>query len=51
MAEAAQSSASKKSCIVCNADSNERILLRGMNQDGEIWVCVRCLPMLIHGAH
>lgn len=51
MAEAAQSSASDKSCILCGVKSEERILLCGLDQEREVWVCVQCLPRLIHGAH
>ncbi len=51
MAEEAQPSAGIKSCILCGVKSEERILLSGVDQGKEVWVCVQCLPSLIHGAH
>ncbi len=51
MAEKEQSSTSPKSCLICHATSEERVLLCGVEQDRDVWVCVRCLPRLIHGAH
>ncbi|MFB3895846.1 MAG: hypothetical protein ACE14V_06035 [bacterium] len=38
-------------CLVCAASSETRVLLMCENQGKEDWVCVRCLPQLIHGAH
>lgn len=38
-------------CLQCSATSDQRVLLP-CEQDGEEkWVCVRCLPSLIHGEH
>ncbi len=41
----------EKACIVCQAKSQDRVLLCGTFRDKEVWVCVRCLPTVIHGAH
>ncbi len=38
-------------CKVCQATSEERVVLCGEYRGETIWVCVRCLPMLIHGEH
>lgn len=38
-------------CAQCGTSSAERPLLLGEYQGHEIWICVRCLPVLIHGAH
>lgn len=38
-------------CAQCGMSSADRPLLLGEYQGHEIWICVRCLPMLIHGAH
>ncbi len=51
MAETVQPSSEEKSCVVCKVKSDERILLCGEQQGKQVWVCVGCLPMLIHGAH
>ncbi len=51
MVEKEQSPKSEKKCLVCQVTSEERILLGGVEQDREVWVCVQCLPMLIHGVH
>ncbi len=51
MAETTQPSSTEKSCTVCGIKSEERILLCGDYQDKKVWVCVRCLPALIHGEH
>ncbi len=51
MTEAIQPSNEEKSCTVCGIKSEERILLCGVYQDKRVWVCVQCLPMLIHGGH
>ncbi len=41
----------EKKCMVCKSGSEEKVLLNGVYQDKPVWVCVHCLPMLIHGAH
>ena len=51
MTETIQPSREEKSCTVCGIKNEERILLCGEYQDKRIWVCVQCLPRLIHGAH
>ena len=38
-------------CLECHCDSQERPLIPLLYQGQDRWVCVRCLPMLIHGAH
>ncbi len=38
-------------CIVCHCDSQERPLIPLLSKGENQWVCVGCLPMLIHGAH
>jgi hypothetical protein len=38
-------------CLACGNAGEDTVLL-SCKQDGEDrWVCVRCLPMLIHGQH
>lgn len=37
-------------CFSCGADSRSRPLLSCLHQGEPKWVCVRCLPMLIHGS-
>lgn len=51
MAEEKQSPNDEKKCTVCQITSADRILLHGIEQNRDIWVCVGCLPVLIHGAH
>ncbi|MBI2858183.1 MAG: hypothetical protein HYX90_03815 [Chloroflexi bacterium] len=46
-----QPAAEAKKCMVCRSGSEGRVLLKGIQNDKEVWVCTRCLPMLIHGAH
>ncbi|MDI6784154.1 MAG: hypothetical protein QME64_08695 [bacterium] len=38
-------------CLVCGITSDQRVLLACEHNGKEDWVCVRCLPQLIHGAH
>ncbi len=38
-------------CFVCGASDTERVYLPCIHSGEEKLVCVRCLPMLIHGAH
>lgn len=40
-----------KACVICHATSDERVVLSGEHKGQPAWVCVRCLPMLIHGEH
>ncbi len=37
------------SCFNCGADDKDRALLPIRKQGASIWVCVKCLPALIHG--
>ncbi len=36
-------------CLQCGAPSDQRVLLPCVSQGKPGWVCVRCLPALIHG--
>lgn len=38
-------------CMECGATSDQKVLLSCVKDDSPTWVCVHCLPMLIHGAH
>ena len=38
-------------CMVCKITSAERVLLQAEDKGKPEWVCVRCLPILIHGGH
>lgn len=38
-------------CFVCNAQDSERVLLSCLHEGVQKYVCVRCLPVLIHGGH
>lgn len=49
--EKEQTSLPVKKCMVCQRTSQDRVLLCGVENDKEVWVCTRCLPMLIHGPH
>ncbi len=39
----------EKSCYVCNVDAKEVVVLPCEDKGEAKWVCVRCLPPLIHG--
>lgn len=41
----------KSKCFVCGTDSDQRVLLKCEEKGEEKSVCVRCLPVLIHGKH
>ena len=47
--ESAQSE--KHTCLQCGTGSDQRVLLQCEFRGKQLWVCVSCLPMLIHGAH
>ncbi len=49
--EKEQSISEAKKCLVCRSSSEGRVLLKGVQDEKDVWVCTRCLPMLIHGAH
>ncbi|MEK6528216.1 MAG: hypothetical protein AABZ36_04960 [Nitrospirota bacterium] len=38
-------------CLNCGASSNDRILFSCEYKGEELYVCVKCLPAIIHGAH
>lgn len=38
-------------CLSCQATSDKTVLLACEQNGQDKWVCVGCLPMLIHGAH
>lgn len=38
-------------CFNCGASETDRAYLKCHFKGKEDWVCVRCLPVLIHGAH
>jgi hypothetical protein len=38
-------------CFVCGAEEKERVYFTCIHEGEEKTVCVRCLPMLIHGQH
>lgn len=39
----------KRECFMCQSSSEDRVLLSCEEKGEEKWVCVRCLPPLIHG--
>jgi len=41
----------KVKCFACGAEEPGRVYLMCVHEGEEKFVCVRCLPMLIHGAH
>lgn len=49
-AETSQGSETR-TCVNCGADSSDRMILPAEYHGEEGWVCVRCLPAFIHGAH
>ena len=51
MTEEEQSPEGERRCLVCQVTSEERVLLYAVKQNQDVWVCVGCLPRLIHGAH
>jgi hypothetical protein len=36
-------------CFVCKKTEHEGVLLPCRKGGQDLWVCTRCLPMLIHG--
>ncbi len=50
MAENTKPSNGEHCCAICGTNSFERVLLSGEQNGKSIWLCVRCLPALIHGA-
>jgi hypothetical protein len=45
----ADNQSTEKKCLVCKATSADRVLLQAEEKGKSAWVCVRCLPVLIHG--
>jgi hypothetical protein len=43
--------AEKPVCFVCGATGPGIVFLRCVHDGQEKFVCVRCLPVLIHGQH
>jgi DNA-directed RNA polymerase subunit M/transcription elongation factor TFIIS len=39
----------KEKCFMCGASEAEAVLLQARKKGSLFWVCVRCLPILIHG--
>ena len=39
----------KESCFMCGTDENQSVLLQARKEGDVFWVCVHCLPILIHG--
>ena len=46
-----ENNSSRHVCQVCGAGSDDRVLLGAEDKGQETYVCVRCLPILIHGGH
>jgi hypothetical protein len=38
-------------CFSCGKSGAEHVYLKCVHEGAEKLVCVRCLPVLIHGAH
>ncbi|MDI6743751.1 MAG: hypothetical protein QMD07_00070 [Thermodesulfovibrionales bacterium] len=38
-------------CFVCGQSNKGVVYLKCIHEGTEKFVCVRCLPVLIHGAH
>jgi len=49
MTEVDNSPSKEKKCTVCGITSDKKVLLCGEDKGKQIWVCVSCLPVLIHG--
>lgn len=49
--EKEQSGVENQKCVVCNGSCEGRVLLKGVKDHKDVWVCTRCLPVLIHGQH
>lgn len=42
---------SQKECFICQATSEQKVLIPCEDKNESKWVCVSCLPPLIHGMH
>ncbi len=38
----------ERACLLCGAKSDDRVLLCAEQKGKTVWVCVRCLPKLVH---
>lgn len=38
-------------CLQCGATSDQNVLISCLKEGEQTWVCVSCLPILIHGGH
>lgn len=38
-------------CMECGSTSEGKVLIQCVKEGEPDWVCVHCLPILIHGAH
>ncbi len=38
-------------CLSCGINSNDVILLACSFKGEDVYVCIKCLPALIHGSH
>jgi len=36
-------------CFVCQEAEDQGVLILCRKKEEDLWVCTRCLPMLIHG--
>ncbi|MDA8169694.1 MAG: hypothetical protein M0Z59_08390 [Nitrospiraceae bacterium] len=41
----------KVKCFVCGTEDANAVYIKCVHEGQDKLVCVRCLPMLIHGAH
>ncbi|WP_301553651.1 hypothetical protein [Desulfuribacillus alkaliarsenatis] len=39
----------KRACSVCTNSEDDRVLIHAVVDGKDTYVCVKCLPMLIHG--
>jgi hypothetical protein len=44
-----EETAKSRECFVCQGTSEDRVLVPCEDRGEDKWVCVRCLPPLIHG--
>ncbi|MFC1991313.1 hypothetical protein ACFLVC_01055 [Chloroflexota bacterium] len=48
MTETTQPSNEEKKCTVCGITSEGKVLLCAEDKGKQVWVCVGCLPTLVH---
>jgi hypothetical protein len=53
MAEKSNTEKRENACILCGSKSEEKVLLCAEQKGKTVWVCVECLPVLVHpkGGH